>query len=68
VWAGPSDFTRQLERGPHLGDDAPPVLEPPAPPDLAPQQRGSMVPLLIATNLISVLLTALIVYFAVCRD
>jgi hypothetical protein len=68
AWSGPSDFTRQLERGPHLGSDAPSVLEPPPPPEPPPARSGSIVPLLVATNLISMLVTALIVYFAFGRN
>jgi hypothetical protein len=68
AWSGPSDFTRQLERGPHLGSDAPPVLVPLEPPDPPAGKKTPIWPLLLATNLISMLVTGLIVYFAFGRD
>jgi hypothetical protein len=67
AWSGPSDFTRQLERGPHLGTDAPPVLLPPEPPDPPEPRKTPLWPLLLATSLISMLVTGLIVYFVFGR-
>jgi hypothetical protein len=67
AWSGPSDFTRQLERGPHLGADVPPVLSPPEPSDQSEARKVSVLPLLLATNLITMLVTGLIVYFAFRR-
>jgi hypothetical protein len=67
AWSGPSDFTRQLERGPHLGADVPPVLSPPEPSDQPDARKVSVLPLLLATNVITMLVTGLIVYFAFGR-
>ena len=67
AWSGPSDFTRQLERGPHPETDAPPALPPPEPSDPPGAGKESVLPLLLATNLISMLVTGLIVYFAFGR-
>jgi hypothetical protein len=63
AWSGPSDFTRQLERGPQLGSDVPAVLVPPEPPAPPNAPKHSMWLLLLATNLISMLVAGLIVYF-----
>jgi hypothetical protein len=67
AWSGPSDFTRQLERGPHLGTDAPPALPLPDPSDQPDAGKASVLPLLLATNVITMLVTGLIVYFAFGR-
>jgi hypothetical protein len=65
IWNGPSEFTRQLERRPDLSAEAPavvPALEPDRPPE-----KKSYVPLLLALNLIVIVATGLIVYFALKR-
>jgi hypothetical protein len=64
IWSGPSEFTRQLERSPAISSVVPAVqaaeLEP-------PPEKKSYVPLLLALNLIVIIATGLIVYFALRR-
>jgi hypothetical protein len=65
IWSGPSEFTRQLERSPAISAVVPaavPAAEPEPPPD-----KKSYVPLLLALNLIVIIATGLIVYFALRR-
>lgn len=65
IWSGPSEFTRQLERSPAISA-AVPAAVPAAEPDLPPEKK-SYVPLLLALNLIVIVATGLIVYFALRR-
>ncbi|MGH7525599.1 MAG: hypothetical protein ACREMX_02735, partial [Gemmatimonadales bacterium] len=67
VWSGPSEFTRQLQGGPRLGSEDPPVLAAPAPPEPPTPQKPSYVPLLLALNLVFIIATGLILYFALKR-
>jgi len=65
IWNGPSEFTRQLERRPEPSAETPsvaPALEPDQPPE-----KKSYIPLLLALNLIVIVATGLIVYFALRR-
>jgi hypothetical protein len=68
AWSGPSEFTRQLERGAARAADVPSILAPPEPPDSA-EARKSSPPylLLVATHLIAMLVTGLVVYFVFGR-
>jgi hypothetical protein len=65
IWSGPSEFTRQMERSPSISAVVPaavPASEPEPPPE-----KKSYVPLLLALNLIVIVATGLIVYFALRR-
>jgi hypothetical protein len=65
IWNGPSEFTRQLERRPGLSDELPAVI--PAPEPDRPPEKKSYVPLLLVLNLIVIIATGLVVYFALKR-
>jgi hypothetical protein len=62
IWNGPSEFTRQLERRPGLSSELPTVV--PAPEPERPPEKKSYIPLLLALNLIVIIATGLILYFA----
>jgi hypothetical protein len=65
IWSGPSEFTRQLERRPAISAVVPTAV--PAPEPDPPPEKKSYVPLLLALNLIVIIATGLIVYFALRR-
>ena len=65
VWSGPSDYTRQLS----AANEPPPAAAPEVPETTAaaaPPKR-SLVPLLLALNLVVIVITGLAVYFALRR-
>jgi hypothetical protein len=66
AWSGPSEFTRQLSRGPQLDQEPPEVLGAPSPAE-PPAHKPSWVPLLLALNLVVIVATGLILYFALKR-
>jgi hypothetical protein len=69
VWAGPSDFTRQLSRSPEAGfPEQPPIVPAPTLPEPQPQGKSILVPVLLALNLIFIVITGLVVYFALRRS
>ena len=68
AWAGPSDFTRLLNRSPEpdTAERNAPAAPPPAGPAAA--RKSMLVPLLLALNLIAIVAVGLIVYFALKRS
>ena len=66
-WSGESDYTRQLRPAAAPVDAAPPLAPPAAVPESAGGGRGSLVPLLLVLNIVVVIATGLIVYFALKR-
>jgi hypothetical protein len=65
VWAGPSDFSRQLERLP-VSSEVPAAAASPQP-SAPPAAKPSYVPLLLVLNLVVIIATGLVVYFALKR-
>jgi hypothetical protein len=68
-WAGPSDFTRLLNRSPEPDTAEPNAPAAVAPPPIGPAaaRKSMLVPLLLALNLIAIVAVGLIVYFALKR-
>jgi hypothetical protein len=66
IWNGPSEFTRQLERVPAISAAVPAAIPAPEPPP--PPEKKSIVPLLLALNLIVIIVTGLVLYFALRRS
>jgi len=63
-WAGPSDFTRQLSPGSPFSAQVPVI---PAPPPETAARKLSLLPLFLALNLAFIIITGLVVYFALRR-
>jgi hypothetical protein len=63
-WSGPSDFTRQLSPSAPLSAQVPAI---PPPPTEQPARKASHLPLFVALNLAFIIITGLVVYFALRR-
>jgi hypothetical protein len=68
-WSGESDYTRQLRPAPPPGpaDPAPPVVAPLPSAEPAAGGTRSLVPLLLVLNIVVIIATGLILYFALKR-
>ncbi len=64
-WSGPSDFTRQLSPSAPLSAQVP-AIPPPLPPETT-ARKTSHLPLFLALNLAFIIITGLVVYFALRR-
>ena len=64
VWSGPSDYTRQLNSA---AEPPPPAPEVPPEAPVPAEGRRSLVPLLLGLNLVVIVVTGLVVYFALRR-
>ena len=63
AWSGPSDYTRQLRSVGAPTDPAAPIAAPAAPAG----EKHSIVPLLLILNIVVIIATGLLVYFALKR-
>lgn len=66
-WGGESDYTRQLRGISTPADPIPPVTPPVPAPEVPAGQSRSLVPLLLVLNIVVIIATGLIVYFALKR-
>lgn len=67
-WAGESDYTRQLRPVQGPSDPAPPAAAPEPAPESSGGGSRSLLPLLLVLNIVVIIATGLILYFALKRN